>query len=448
MSAFPQSPGAPRSAGDGPAPLAAPPQTAGTRSRRKWLILGLLVAVAVGAWLMRPRPQQKSVLAVEIRTVKVVAGPLQRSTRLTGTTAAGNFFNVTMPMLRGPDSGRTLTLMSLAKSGSLVKKDEIVTQIDGQSQKDHIDDVDAMVTQAGADIRKAIAEQAIELDTLRQNLLVAKSHLDKNKLDAGASEVRTVIDQELLKLSVEETQAQYNELSKDYATVVLRQKSQIRLLELTRDRHVRHRDRHKVDLERFTIRAAMPGLVVMQSVWRGGDMGQMQQGDQVSPGQLFMKIVDPSSMRMDAAINQVESEFIRIGQTATITFDAFPGLVLKGKVVAVGALAMGGWRQNYYIRSVPVRVAILGQDPRVIPDLSAAADVVLGEEPDKLLVPREAVYEEGARKVVYVKQADRFVGREVTVEGGNNVQSAIRGAGVKAGDEVALQLPPVLTASR
>jgi hypothetical protein len=97
---------------------------------------------------------------------------------------------------------------------------------------------------------------------------------------------------------------------------------------------------------------------------------------------------------------------------------------------------------------VPVRVAILGQDPRVIPDLSAAADVVLGEEPDKLLVPREAVYEEGARKVVYVKQADRFVGREVTVEGGNNVQSAIRGAGVKAGDEVALQLPPVLTASR
>jgi hypothetical protein len=397
---------------------------------------------------MRPQPQQKSALVVEIRTVKVVTGPLLRTTRLTGTTAAGNFSNVTMPMLRGPDSRGSLTLISLAKSGSIVKKDEIVAQIDGQSAKDHIDDVEAMITQAEADIRKARAEQAIELETLGQNIRVAKSRLDKNKLDAAASEVRTVIDQELLKLSVEETQAQFNELSKDYETVVLRQKSQIRLQELTRDRHVRHRGRHQVDLDRFTIRAAMPGLAVMQSVWRGGDMGQIQQGDQVAPGQLFMKIVDPSSMRMDASINQVESELIRIGQTATITFDAFPGLVLKGKVFAVGALAIGGYRQSYYIRSVPVRIAILGQDPRVIPDLSAAANVVLDEAPDKLLVPREAVYEVGARKVVYVKQAGGFAAREIQVEGRNNVQSAIRGAGLKAGDEVALQLPPVLTASR
>ena len=78
------------------------------------------------------------------------------------------------------------------------------------------------------------------------------------------------------------------------------QAAEIRILELTRDRHQRHRDRHRVDVERFKIYSPMGGLVVMQSIWRGGEMGQVQVGDQVSPGQLFMKIVDTSSMQLEA----------------------------------------------------------------------------------------------------------------------------------------------------
>ena len=48
-------------------------------------------------------------------------------------------------------------------------------------------------------------------------------------------------------------------------------------------------------------------------------------------------------------------------------FDAFPGLTMKGRIYSIAALASGGWRQNYFIRSIPVRVAIEGSDPRLIP---------------------------------------------------------------------------------
>jgi multidrug efflux pump subunit AcrA (membrane-fusion protein) len=360
--------------------------------------------------------------------------------RLTGTTSAGNFANITMPMLRGPDSGRNLTLIKLAKSGSMVKKGDVVAQVDGQSLQDHIDDVQATVDSAEADIRKTKAEQAIELETLRQTLRVAKATLDKIKLDSQALEVRTVIDQEQIKLSLEEAQAQYNELQKDFQTVIQRQKSELRLKELARDKNLRHKMRHVSDLERFTIHTPMDGLVVMQSVWRGGDMGQVQLGDQVSPGQPFMKIVDPGSMLMNAVVNQAESESIRIGQTANIVFDAFPGLTEKGRVFAVGALASGGWRSNYYIRSIPVRISLLGQDPRVIPDLSAAADVVIGTESNTLMIPLEAVHEVAGKIVVYVKHAGGFVAREVKLGGRNNVQVAVA-SGLQAGDEVALQPP-------
>ncbi|HWC00550.1 MAG TPA: HlyD family efflux transporter periplasmic adaptor subunit, partial [Bryobacteraceae bacterium] len=328
-----------------------------------WLrVLGAVLAVAavgITIYLLRQDTVQKPSAALPVvRTAKVVRGALRRTVRITGTTTAKNFANISAPMMRGPDSGRALVLIELAKAGSLVKKGDVVAQIDPQSIRDHVNDIEALVQQAEADVRKTRAELAIELETLRQTVRQNKADLEKAKLDAGAAPIRSDIDKEELKLSVEEAEAQYQASLQDLKTTEASQKAQIRILELTRDRHARHRDRHKVDVTRFTIHAPLPGLVVMTTVWRGGDMGQVQLGDQVSPGQPFMKIVETSSMQLEATINQTESEGLRLGQQAEVNFDAFPDLHLRGKVEAVAALATGGWRQNYYIRNVPVRVAL------------------------------------------------------------------------------------------
>jgi multidrug efflux pump subunit AcrA (membrane-fusion protein) len=142
-------------------------------------------------------------------------------------------------------------------------------------------------------------------------------------------------------------------------------------------------------------------------------------------------------------VNQAESELIRIGQPATIAFDAFPGLTLPGKVAAVGAMAVSSGRVNYYIRSVPVRVRITGQDPRVIPDLSASGDVVLWEKNESLVVPREAVHEDGGKPVIYVKQANAFAPRQVQLGSRSNTRVAVT-SGLNTGEEIALQPSLVL----
>lgn len=157
-----------------------------------------------------------------------------------------------------------------------------------------------------------------------------------------------------------------------------------------------------------------------------------------------MKIVDTSNMQLEATINQAESEGIRLGRPAEVNFDAFPDLHVHGKVEAVAALAVGGWRQNYYIRNVPVRVALLQTDARVIPDLSASADVLLSQTKG-LIVPLEALHEEGGKTVVYVKSGDGFTRREVKTGVENHTQVAVI-EGIEAGEEVALQRPAVAKA--
>jgi multidrug efflux pump subunit AcrA (membrane-fusion protein) len=425
-----------------PAPERVPakaPQPTGFRYKGVLLLL-LLALIAAGAWLLRPKKVQQTGAATVVRTYKVAPVSFERTIRAAGSTSARNFANIVAPMMRGPDSGRALVLISLAKSGAKVKKGDLLAEIDPQGIKDHADDIHALFLQADGDVRKRRADQAIEKDTLRQTLTQAKAALDKAVLDAKTKPIRMPIDQELLKLTVDEAEAEYKELQQEIKLQEQKHAAEIRILELTRDRHMRHRDRHRVDVERFKLFAPMNGLVVMQSIWRGGDMGQVQVGDQLSPGQPFMKIVDTSSMQLEAMVNQVESEEIRIGQAADVHFDAFPDMDMPGRVYSIGALAVSGWRQNYFIRTVPVNIAIKSSDPRLIPDLSASANISMETRSEALAVPQEAIFREGGRPAVFVKTGDTFHEREVKLGSKNNTQIVVL-AGLSAGEEIALQRP-------
>lgn len=433
-------------------PLPVAPQSASPPKKpipwAAWAVVAgvVLVAAYVFSFVREAnRPQAKA--AAVIRTATISTGVVKREVRLTGQTTARNFASITVPIMRGPDSGRELILVELAPAGSLVKKGQLIAQLDTQAAKDHVDDVQSTVSQAATDVKKRLAEQAIDWETLQQSLRAAKAEWEQAKLDYSAAEVRTVIDRELLRLDVEEAEARYKELQSELENTRREQRAEIRVLEITKERHEAHRDRHAGDMKRLTFIAPMGGLVVMQTFYRGGEMSQIQKGDQVGPGQTFMKIVDTSTMQVEAEVNQSEANLLRVGQKATIALDAFPGVEFPGHVYSIGAMGVQGWRENYYIRNVPVRVALDRFDARVIPDLSAAAAIAVQRQDNALLSPLEAVHVEDGKHIVYVRKGDRFEKREVRLGLRNNTHAAVLD-GLNAGEVVALDVPaPVISAA-
>ncbi len=425
-----------------PPELPSAPGTPAKAPRRavwlKLLVLALLLSIlAVTAYFVF-RPSSKAPAVAGPATVRVTAGPLITGLRMSGTTSARNFVNITAPLLRGPESRGSLVLLYLVKSGAKVRKGEKIVEIDAQQALDHIDDVQDTVSQAESDIGKRKAEQAVEWETLQQTVRIAKASYEKAHLDAGAAEVKTDVERQLLKLAEEEALARYKEQEQDLANRKASHEAEIRILELTFARHKVHLGRHQQDLKRYTIYASMDGLAVMQTIFRGGEFSQIKQGDQVWPGQGIMKVVDPNSMQVEGSVSQSDSSGIRVGQEVDVGLDAFPGTSFKGKVHSIGALAVGGWRQNYYIRSVPVRVSLLAQDARIIPDLSAHCNIVLSKTAETVQVPLAAVHEFGQdRGEVLVKSANGFERREVRLGARNNMSAAVL-SGLQAGDEVRL----------
>ncbi len=381
-------------------------------------------------------------------TIRVTRGDLRQSMRLSGAITAKGFATIVAPRLagggpRGDAGSNQMILIKMIKPGSRVKKGDVVAEFDRQWQLQRVDDQQAEVVQAEAAIAKRKAELDIDMEAARQSVRSAKADHDKAHLDLKTSEIRAAIDAEKLKLAVDEAAARYKQLEEEVRLREASYKAEIRSLEIKRQRAKIDKARAQTNADKMLLRAPIDGVAVTQMTFRGGQFGQVQEGDQLFPGTPFLQIVDTSTMVLSAAANQAESQDLRIGQRADISLDAYPGQVFRGRLVAMGAMASGsisgmrGGSRALYVRQIPVRFLIDGSDSRIMPDLSASASVVLEEEKDAVLAPVAALEREKGEYYIRVKTAGGWEKRRVEVALANNTQAAIR-AGLNANEEVAL----------
>ncbi len=136
-----------------------------------------------------------------------------------------------------PDTGGdfNLVLSNLPNPGGRVKTGDVVAEFDRVNMLNRVDDYKDSVVQAEASIRNKQATLAVTDEAHKQSVRVAKSDMEKAKLDLQTLEVVSDIDAEKLKLAAEETEAHYNQLLKEVPLLKKSQDADVRGDELTRD---------------------------------------------------------------------------------------------------------------------------------------------------------------------------------------------------------------------
>jgi HlyD family secretion protein len=349
--------------------------------------------------------------------------------------------------LGGPGGGGgsgdfTLVLQSLVKPGSIVQAGTAVAEFDRQYMLTRLDDYRATMETAKAQLAQQKANLELARFTHNQNVEKAKAALDKAKLDMKTLPVLSTIDQERVKLALEEAEAQYKQQLAEGKFIDQQEKAQLRYSELEFKNLEMEFKRAEQNADRMVAKAAISGMTVMQNIMRGSEFAQIQQGDQIYPGQFYMQIVDPNSMVINASVNQVDGDRLRIGMKARVRIDAYPGLEVPAHIVSIAAVPRsGGFRANF-VREIPVRLKIDKMDERIIPDLSCSVDVIMAEEAEATVAPLAAVFhEEGTgKKFVYIKQGEAWNRREVETGAENYLVVSVKG--LAKGDVVALDAPP------
>jgi multidrug efflux pump subunit AcrA (membrane-fusion protein) len=338
--------------------------------------------------------------------------------------------------------GFGLTLLKLAPAGARVKKGDVVAEFDNETQVRRLDDYKANYIQTEANIKKLQADMEVARKALEQRILVAKANLDKARLDLKTIEVRSAIESESYKLAAEEAEASFKQILTEQKLFETSQKAQFRVNEIERDQSRLELKRAEADVQRLALRAPIDGIVVMTSIWRSGEFGQVQEGDQVSQRQPFMQIVDPDSMVINASVNQVDAEKLQMGQKAVVRLDGYPDLRLAAHVTGIAAMTRTlGFGRPDWAREVPIRLKLDEMDPRVIPDLSGSADIVLATERQATLAPLASIFAADGKRFVFLRSPDGWARQEVELGPKNNIHAVIR-AGLQAGSVVAAEMPP------
>ena len=243
-------------------------------------------------------------------------------------------------------------------------------------------------------------------------------------------------------LNLEEAEAQYKQQLAEGKFIDDQEKAQLKYAELEFKTLQLEYQRSQQNADRMLAKANIAGMTVMQNIFRGSEFAQIQQGDQIYPGQFFMQVVDPNSMIINATVNQVDGEQLRIGMKARVRFDAYPGLEVPAHIVSIAAVPKSGGMRASFVREIPVRLKIDQMDKRIIPDLSCSVDVVMLEEKDAVVAPLAGVFadEESGKRVVYIKNGEAWNRREVEVSLENYLVAAVKG--LNKGDVIALDKPP------
>ena len=278
----------------------------------------------------------------------------------------------------------------IAEDGAAVKANEPVAELDNSALTTDLDSKRQAAMQATQELQQKESEWKADLEQKELEVEKKKSDLDKAVLEAK-------LPKELLSgRAFEEKQTALRRTATEHEKAVdtlrarrtaIASERQNLLLEI--DKTQREIFIAERAIEALVLRAPRDGIVVVKDhQWEGR---KLQSGDPVWVGFPIALLPDLSSMRVNAALADVDDGKIAVGMPVTVTLDGYPDTKFAGRVAAISAVAQESRRASLR-RHFEVLIALDRLDPsRMRPGLSARIVVRREHRPSALLVPRAAL---------------------------------------------------------
>jgi cobalt-zinc-cadmium efflux system membrane fusion protein len=130
-------------------------------------------------------------------------------------------------------------------------------------------------------------------------------------------------------------------------------------------------------------------------------------GAMVDQAKEVLTIVDPRLLWVDAEIYEKDLAKAKIGQEVEMVVPAFPAERFTGKVSYIADTV------NEETRTITVRTEVDNRDERLKPGMFADVSLFYARNGPVLAVPLSAILEDGDEQIVFVREKDAFVRREI-----------------------------------
>lgn len=190
-----------------------------------------------------------------------------------------------------------------------------------------------------------------------------------------------------------------------------------------------------------TVTAPSSGSIVELNAKVGATVtGGMIMGESdTSGGKQCMQIADLSKMKVTVQVGEKDIAKIAVGQSANVTYPAFPDIVSQGTVTAIASVANSDAANGGGSVTFNVDILIEAPDARLKPGMTAEVSVVTEQLDDVVMVPTMALMTEDGEHY-YVNVATDDEGKQtrrvkVTVVTQNDNETVVGKTQVKRGDQ-------------
>ncbi|MEW6053933.1 MAG: efflux RND transporter periplasmic adaptor subunit [Nitrospirota bacterium] len=298
------------------------------------------VLVAVTFFLLKNKSGD-----VKFKTEKVSKGDIVTSVTATGTV------NAVTTVLVGTQVSGTIKSISV-DFNSLVKKGQIIAQIDPATFQAQVQQASANLLAAQANLEKAGATLVDAKRTLERNTeLFSKNIIARSDLDTAETNYETV------KASVSAAKSQVAQT--------------MAALEFA-----------ETNLRYTKILSPVDGVVISRNV----DVGQTVAASFQTPT-LFTIAQDLTKMQIDTNVDEADIGKVKDGQDVEFTVDAYPDLVFKGKVWQVRNAPITV--QNVVTYDVVIQVE--NPELKLKPGMTANVSIIISIKKDVLKIPNAAL---------------------------------------------------------
>ena len=309
----------------------------------KKILIALMVIIALssGAYFIFRSNENEQ----KFRTEKILKGDIIQSITASGTV------NAVTTVLVGTQVSGTIKNI-LVDFNSVVKKGQLIAQIDPAIFNGQVEQARANVLSATANVEKAVVALADSKRTLnRQNELFAKNLVARSDVDAA----KTAYDTAGTQVSAAKAQLSQSEAA-------------LRIAE--------------TNLRYTKIVSPVNGIVVSRNV----DTGQTVAASFQTPT-LFNIAQDLTKMQIDSSVAEADIGKIQVGQSVEFTVDAYPDSPFQGKVSEIRNAPINV--QNVVTYDVVVKVE--NPELRLKPGMTANVSIIVSSKKDVLRIPNTAL---------------------------------------------------------
>jgi multidrug resistance efflux pump len=412
------------------------------RKRLGWSLAGVLGTVLViGAIVVVPM-QGVQTQGNVIPTAHVAEGDVPVVVHATGELRAKRAQALVAPSVGGP-----MQILSIAATGTPVKAGDVVIEFDQSEQEERLETAKSELAQAEQEIAKMRADASVQSAQDDVTLLTARFDVRRAELDVQGGVLKSDIDQQKLLLTLEEAKNRLAQLQNDLKSRTASDRASLAVLEEKRNKARLQMDNAQRNIDNMKLRAPFDGLVAVKdndmnnAAWAGVVVPEFRAGDTVFPGRQVAEVLHQSGIELVAKVNEIDRAHLNAGQKADVTIHAVQGKNLPATIKAVaGASRREVWSWNDPTRMFDVSFDVTGSDPASLrPGLTTQVRVTSAPIKGARYLPRQALFEQDGKPVVFVRRGRSYEPREVKVS--HRTETHIVVTNLPVGTEVALRNP-------